>query len=74
MGRAWFYLIVSGFILGYGIWYAKDPSYFLGKKFHGREIPPASLKTGRVVGVILAVIGGIGVVYHVVGMILLMQK
>lgn len=59
-------LIVSVFILGYGVWYAKNPLPYLRRRFGREDIPKTSVKTARIVGVILAVLGLAGVIWSAV--------
>ncbi len=62
------YIIVFACVLIYGIWYAMNPMRSLKRKYMNEEIPPISIKTARIIGVILAVIGAGGIIYSLIRM------
>jgi uncharacterized membrane protein YidH (DUF202 family) len=63
------YLIVSLLIAAYGAWYAKDPVRILRRKCGTDEVPQTSIKTARVIGVALVVIGVASFLYNAVGLL-----
>ena len=60
------YLIIWAAVLAYGVWYAVNPMRVLSKKYMGDEVPPVAVKTARIFGGIIAVIGAAGIVVTIV--------
>lgn len=63
-----FVLLIYLFILGYGLWYAINPTPALKRKF-GEDVPKVSVKTARIVGGAIAAVGLIGAIYTAVGLL-----
>ena len=59
------YLVIWAAVLA-GVWYAVNPMRVLSKKYMGDEVPPVAVKTARIMGVVLAVIGIAGIVVTIV--------
>ena len=60
------YLVIWAAVLAYGVWYGVNPMRVLSKKYMGDEVPPVAVKTARIMGVVLAVIGIAGIVVTIV--------
>lgn len=63
------YVIVFACVLAYGIWYARNPMRSLKRKYMNDEVPPISIKTARIMGIIIALIGAGGIVYSLIKMV-----
>lgn len=53
------YLLLNGAILVYGLVQAVKPELVLRRKYWGEEIPAPALRTARVVGILVAIFGGV---------------
>ena len=60
------YVVVCAAVALFGAAYALWPLRFLQRKYMYDEVPPTSIQTARVVGVLMAVGGAVGVVYNLV--------
>ena len=59
------YVVINAAIAAFGALYAAKPSWFLRRKYmYEDEIPAVAIRTARVVGVLLVVIGAAGMVYN----------
>ena len=62
------YLIAFACVMAYGIWYAMNPMRSLKRKYMDDDVPPLAVKTARITGIIIAVVGAGGIVYSVIQM------
>lgn len=65
------WMIVSLLVAVYGVWYAVNPLPYLQRRMKREDIPEHSVKTARIVGIVLAVLGATVAVYQAVGLGLL---
>lgn len=63
------YLIAFACVLAYGLWYAADPMKSLRRKYGEDDVPPVAVKTARIMGIVIALIGAAGIVYAIVTMV-----
>ena len=61
-----FYILVVIFSLVYGIWYAINPMPSLQKKYKDEEVPQLAVRTARISGVVIAVVGVVCIVANVI--------
>ena len=61
-------IIIMLCVTAYGIYYAINPKPSLRRTFGNREIPAGALRTARIFGVIIAVLGAAVSVYMIVRM------
>ena len=61
-------LVIMLCVTAYGVWYAINPKPSLRRRFGDREIPAGTLRTARIFGVIIAVLGAAVSVYMIVRM------
>ena len=61
-------LVIMLCVTAYGVWYAINPKPSLRRRFGDREIPARALRTARIFGVIIAVLGAAVSVYMIVRM------
>ena len=59
-------VIIMLCVTAYGIYYAINPKPSLRRRFGDREIPAGALRTARIFGVIIAVLGAAVSVYMIV--------
>lgn len=60
------WMIVSLLVAGYGVWYAANPLPYLQRRMKRKDVPEQSVKTARIVGIVLAVLGVAVAVYQAV--------
>ena len=65
------WMIVSLLVAVYGVWYAVNPLPYLQRRMKRKDIPEHSVKTARIVGIVLAVLGVAVAVFQAVGLGLL---
>ena len=59
------YAVICAAIVIFGVCYAARPAWFLKRKYpYEEEIPAVAIRTARVVGVAIAVFGGVALVYN----------
>ena len=51
------WMIVSLLVAVYGVWYAVNPLPYLQRRMKRKDVPEHSVKTARIVGIVLAVVG-----------------
>ncbi len=57
------WLIVSLLVAAYGVWYAVNPRPYLQRRMKQKDVPEQSVRTARMVGILLAVLGiGVAVI------------
>ena len=57
------WLIVSLLVAVYGVWYAVNPRPYLQRRMKQKDMPEQSVRTARMVGILLAVLGiGVAVI------------
>ena len=54
-----FYLIIGICVLAYGIYYTVNPMRSLKRKYWNEPVPELAVKSARVVGVVIIVIGAV---------------
>ena len=59
-------IIIMLCVTAYGIYYAINPKPSLRRRFGDREIPAGALRTARIFGVVIGVLGAAGSVYMIV--------
>lgn len=65
------WMIVSLLVAGYGVFYAINPRPYLRRRMKRKDVPEQSVKTARMVGVVLTVLGLGVAIYQAVGLGLL---
>ncbi len=59
------YLICGAAVALFGVCYAAMPQRFLKRKYpYEDEIPAIAIRTARIVGVVLAVLGAASIIYN----------
>ena len=57
------WMIVSLLVAVYGVWYAVNPRPYLQRRMKQKDVPEQSVRTARMVGILLAVLGiGVAVI------------
>lgn len=51
------WMIVSLLVVVYGVWYAVNPRPYLQRRMGRKDVPEHSVRTARIVGIVLAVLG-----------------
>lgn len=59
-----FYMFLGIVCAVYGILYAVNPMKSLEKKYKGDEVPKIAVRTARISGVVIALIGAAAAVYN----------
>ena len=62
------WMIVSLLVAGYGVYYAIHPLSYLQRRMKREDVPEQSVKTARIVGIVLAVLGLGAAAYQAVGL------
>ena len=65
------WMIVSLLVAVYVVWYAVNPLPHLPRRMKRKDVPEHSVKTARIVGIVLAVLGVAVAVFQAVGLGLL---
>ena len=65
------WMIVSLLVAVYGVWYAVNPRPYLQRRMKRKDVPAQSVKTARMVGIVLTVLGLGVAIYQAVGLGLL---
>lgn len=65
------WLIVSLLVAVYGVWYAVNPRPHLQRRMKRQDVPEQSVRTARIFGIVLIVLGVSAAVIHAVNLGLL---